>query len=111
VSRIKLGVFVAAGLAVAVVLAFVVGPEASSEPDGLNRVAIDEGLAGQEEPHDLEDSPLAGYGVEGVDDDRLSTGVAGALGVVATFAVAGGGFLVVRQAQRRHGRASNPRPS
>jgi PDGLE domain len=110
-SKVKLAVFITAGLVVALILAFFVSPEASSKPDGLNRVAIDEGFAGQEEPHGLEDSPLAGYGVDGVDDDRLSTGVAGALGVTLTFAVAGGVFLVVRQTRRRRGRTANPRPS
>ena len=39
--------------------------------------------------------PTAGYAVEGVDDDRLSTGLAGVIGVTVTFAIAGGLFLVV----------------
>jgi uncharacterized protein YneF (UPF0154 family) len=109
-SKVKLPVFIVAGLVVALMLAFFVSPEASSKPDGLNRVAIDEGFAGQEEPHGLEDSPVAGYGVEGVDDDRLSTGLAGVIGVTVTFAVAGGVFLVMRQAQRRR-RTDNPHPT
>jgi cobalt/nickel transport system permease protein len=95
--RTRLAAFIAAGLLVALALAFFVSPEASSKPDGLNKVAIDEGFAGQEQAHDLEDSPLAGYGVEGVDDDRLGTGLAGIAGVGATFALAGGLFLVIRR--------------
>jgi hypothetical protein len=94
-------VFVGIGLAVALALAFFVSPEASSEPDGLNKVALDEGFAGQERAHATEDSPLAGYGVEGVDDDRLSTGLAGIAGVAVTFAVVGGGLVLVRRTQRR----------
>jgi hypothetical protein len=109
-SKVKLPVFIVAGLVVALMLAFFVSPEASSKPDGLNTVAIDEGFAGQEEPHGLEESPVAGYGVEGVDDDRLSTGLAGVIGVTVTFAVTGGVFLVLRQAQRRR-RTANPHPT
>jgi PDGLE domain len=109
-SKVKLPVFIVAGLVVALMLAFFVSPEASSKPDGLNRVAIDEGFSGQEEPHGLEDSPVAGYGVEGVDDDRLSTGLAGVIGVTVTFALAGGVFFVLRQGQRRR-RTDNPHPT
>ena len=104
-SKVRLAVFVAAGLLVALALAFFVSPEASSKPDGLNKVAIDEGFADEEAAHDLEDGPLAGYGVEGVDDERLGTGLAGVTGVAVTFLVAGGIVLLVRLAARR--RADN----
>ena len=49
----------------------------------------------------LDDTPTAGYEVRGVDDDRLSTGLAGLIGVGVTFALAGGLFLVVRRTGRR----------
>jgi hypothetical protein len=100
-TRTRLAVFIAAGLLVALGLAFFVSPLASSEPDGLNRVAIDEGFADEETSHASEDSPLAGYGVEGVDNDRLSTGLSGVIGVGITFAIAGGIVFVFRQLQRR----------
>ena len=101
-ARRRLALFVAAGLAVALALAFFLGPEASSQPDGLNRVAIDQGFADEEAGHrlddsPLDDSPLAGYQVKGVDGDRLSTGLAGAIGVTVTFVLAGGLFLVLRR--------------
>ena len=107
--RLRLTVFVVAGLAVAAALAFFVSPHASSEPDGLNRVAADEGFADQESNHALDDTPTAGYAVRGVDDDRLSTGLAGLIGVGVTFALAGGLFLVVRHtgARRREGRGES----
>lgn len=98
--RVSLGAFVVAGLAVSAALAFLVSPEASSEPDGLDKVAIDEGFADEEANHALEDAPTAGYGVEGVDDDRLSTGLAGLIGVAVTFLLAGGLFLVVKRTSR-----------
>jgi hypothetical protein len=96
-----LGAFVGLGLAVALALAFFVSPEASSEPDGLNKVAIEEGFADQETAHATGDSPLAGYGVEGIDDDRRSTGLAGVIGVGVTFAVVGGAVLGMRRLARR----------
>jgi cobalt/nickel transport protein len=99
--RTRLAVFVAAGLLVALALAFFVSPQASSQPDGLNRVAIDEGFSDEEAGHGTEDSPLAGYGVEGVDDDGLSTGLAGIIGVTVTFVVAGGLFLVLRRTRHQ----------
>lgn len=96
-ARVGLGAFVAVGLAVALALAFLVGPAASSEPDGLERVAIDQGFADREAPHALAGAPTAGYEVDGVDDDRLSAALAGVLGVVATFVLAGGLLVVVRR--------------
>jgi hypothetical protein len=95
---VRLGVFVAAGLVLAVALAFLVAPWASGEPDGLERVAIDEGFAETATDHPLGDSPTADYGVEGVDDDRLGTGLAGALGIAVTFALAFGALALVRRA-------------
>lgn len=92
--------FVLAGLLVALVLAGVVSYYASAEPDGLTKVSEDEGFAESEEAHDLEDSPLAGYSTEDVDDERLSGGMAGAIGVGVTFVVAGGVTLLVRRRSR-----------
>jgi hypothetical protein len=99
-ARFGFGAFIAAGLIVALVLAFFVSPSASGDPDGLDKVAIDEGFADTETDHAFGDAPTAGYEVRGVDDDRLSTGLAGVIGVAITFAVAGGVMLVVRRARR-----------
>jgi hypothetical protein len=98
-TKVKLGVFIAAGLVVALALAFFVSPEASSKPDGLNKVAIDKGFAGDEKAHALDDSPTAGYGVEGVDDERLSTGLAGIIGVGVTFGLGLALFWVIRRSR------------
>ena len=100
-AKVRLGVFVAGGLLVALLLAFFVSPEASSEPDGLNKVAIERGFADQETAHALEDVPTAGYAVEGVDNERLSTGLAGLLGVAVTFAIGAGLFILVPRLRRR----------
>jgi cobalt/nickel transport system permease protein len=87
---------VLAGLIVALGLALFVSPFASRSPDGLDKVAADSGLDRAAEEHDLSDSPVAGYRVSGVDDDRVSTGVAGVVGVLVTFGVGLGVFALVR---------------
>lgn len=97
---VRFGAFIVGGLAVALALAFQVSPSASNDPDGLNKVAMDKGLADAETDHALDDAPTAGYQVRGVDDERLSTGLAGVIGVAVTFAVAGGVMLMVRRARR-----------
>lgn len=86
-----------AATAVAVVLAAVVSFYASSSPDGLERVAADEGFLDTARDHDLGDGPLADYGVEGVDDERLSGGLAGVVGVVVTLALGAALFRLLRR--------------
>lgn len=87
-TRTGMTAIVVGGLIVALGLAFFVSPLASSSPDGLERVATDEGFIDTAEDHELADSPLADYGVEGVDDGSLSTGLSGIIGVAITFGLA-----------------------
>lgn len=87
----------AVGLAVAVALAFVVAPHASSDPDGLEKVAADHGIDASADQHALVDAPLADYSVAGLDDSGLGTGIAGAVGIAATFLVGFGVFAVLRK--------------
>jgi hypothetical protein len=93
--------FVVVGLSVAIALATVVSQWASSDPDGLNKVAEDKGFASTEREHDLSDSPVAGYEVEGVEDERISKALSGLLGVGLTFAVGAGLFAIVRGRKRQ----------
>ena len=104
---ITLGAFVLGGLAVALALAFFVSPEASSAPDGLEKVAIDKGFIDTGTDHALRDLPTADYGVKGVHNERLGTGLAGILGVLVTFAV-GTGVLMVALRARSHRTVSGP---
>jgi hypothetical protein len=99
--------FVGAGLLVALIVAGVVSGYASSDPDGLERVAEDEGFAATAQESAAADSPLAEYGVEGIDDGRLGTGIAGVAGVVITLAATLGLFYGVR---RLRGSAGNRAP-
>ena len=93
-TNVKL--FVVAGLLLAVALAIFVSPFASSSPDGLERVAEDEGFAETAAEHRLDDSPVADYAVDGVDDERVSGGLAGLVGVLVTFGLGVGVFAVLR---------------
>ena len=95
--------FLLAGLLVALVLAGVVSGFASSSPDGLEKVAEDQGFAGTAEDSALADGPLADYGVSGVENERLSTGLAGVIGVGITFAFGLGLFALVRRGRDADG--------
>ena len=85
------------GLGIAVVLAAFVSFYASADPDGLERVANDEGIAAAERESHVADSPLADYGVRDVDNERLSTGLAGAAGVAVTLGLGSAVFYAVRR--------------
>ncbi|WFE34052.1 PDGLE domain-containing protein [Micromonospora sp. WMMD975] len=102
--------FLLGGLLVALVLAGVVSNYASSHPDGLDSsllkgctVNADDEITGgscpaqQARDHELADSPLADYGVRGIGNDFLSTGLSGVLGVLLTFALGGGLFWLARR--------------
>lgn len=86
-----------AAVAVIAGLAFFASPFASTQPDGLNKVAADHGLDRAATDHPLDRSPTAGYETQGVDDEGLSKGVAGLIGVTVTFLAVGGLLLVVRR--------------
>jgi hypothetical protein len=96
--------FAIVAVLVCLALAGVVSYYASGSPDGLNRVAIDQGFDKQEKDHGAQESPLAGYGAKGVDNERLSGGVAGVAGVLVVLVAAGGLGYVVRR--RAHDEAS-----
>lgn len=99
--------FLAAGVAVALIVAGVLSGFASGEPDGLERVSIDQGFEEEAGDHALADSPLADYAVQGVEDERISTGLAGIIGVAITLVVAGGLFYGLRlYGKARHTRGS-----
>ncbi|MEU7292370.1 energy-coupling factor ABC transporter permease [Streptomyces exfoliatus] len=85
------------GVVTALVLAGFVSFYASASPDGLEKVAADQGIDAKAKEHAAAGSPLADYGVEGVETARLSGGLAGVIGVGATLAVGTGAFWVVRR--------------
>ncbi|MEV0649810.1 PDGLE domain-containing protein [Phytomonospora sp. NPDC050363] len=107
--RVKLFAFLIGGLLVAFVLAGVVSNFASADPDGLDSVSREgctfnaedeitggECMAQAAAEHEV-GGPLADYGIKGLDNEFVSTGLSGVLGVVITFAIGGGLFWLVRR--------------
>ncbi len=82
--------FILLGLALALVLGVLLSPFASSHPDGLEKVAENQGFihAAEETPPAWEHSPIPDYEAPLVRHDAFATGVAGLVGVLMTFAVA-----------------------
>ncbi|SCK38845.1 cobalt/nickel transport system permease protein [Streptomyces sp. WMMB 714] len=85
------------GLLATVLCAGVVSFYASASPDGLEKVAADNGIDEKARDHDAADSPLADYGIADIADARLSGGLAGVIGVGVTLAVGSGVFVAVRR--------------
>jgi cobalt/nickel transport protein len=112
-NRARLGGLLFVGLLVALLLGGVASNFASAAPDGLDAVlrtgcrfdsdgrAIGGScLAQHEQANQSRGSPLAGYGVRGIDNPFVATGLAGIGGVLVTFGV---GCVVFRLARRRSG--------
>ncbi|MGH3876360.1 MAG: PDGLE domain-containing protein [Actinophytocola sp.] len=113
----RLWLFFAGFALVALVIAGALSYFADSNPDGLDSATIEgcevvETDAGEElrgdciarnaGEHGMADSPLADYAVGG---DSGFTGLAGVLGVLATFVVAGGLFWLLRPRSRSRSRS------
>jgi hypothetical protein len=90
--------FLIIGGIVVIVIAAVVSFYASSQPDGLEKVADQYGILDNAEDSATATSPLADYAVTGVDNDRLSGGAAGLVGVGVTAAI---GFALFYALRRR----------
>jgi cobalt/nickel transport protein len=89
--------FLISGFIASLLLAGVVSFYASSHPDGLEKVAEDIGFIETAKENTNADSLLADYGVKGVDNERLSVGAAGVIGVIATGVISTGLFMLVRR--------------
>ena len=82
---------------VAIALAGGASYYASSQPDGLEKVADEEGFLDTAKDSAVADSPLSDYGILGLDNERLSVGLAGVIGVIATALVALALFTLLRK--------------
>lgn len=85
------------GLALSLVIAGGISFYASSQPDGFEKSAGEIGFLDTAEDSPLADSPLAEYGVAGVENERLSGGLAGVIGVGSTAAISFGIFYALRR--------------
>ena len=93
--------FLAAGFLVSLFLAGVVSFYASSDPDGLEKVAEDIGFIETAKDHTYADGALADYGVKGIDNERASVGLAGVIGVIGTAVVGGALFIFIARKPKK----------
>ena len=99
--------FLITGFIASLFLAGIVSYYASSSPDGLEKVAGDIGFIDTAKENTNSEGILADYGVKGVDNQRLSTGAAGVIGVVATGAISTGLFALIRRKSGGKNKTSN----
>ena len=85
------------GFAVSLFLAGGISYYASSQPDGFEKAAGEIGFLDTAEESPLKDSPLAEYGVAGVENERISGGLAGVVGVAATASISFAIFYGLRR--------------
>lgn len=99
-TRRSVGWVIAAGIAVSLILAGFVSFYASSSPDGLEKVAEEHGFIDQAQDSANATLPTADYGIAGLDNERLSVGLAGVLGVVVIALVAFGLFALIARGKK-----------
>jgi cobalt/nickel transport system permease protein/cobalt/nickel transport protein len=92
----KTRTLVLVGVLAALLLAGVASFYASSHPDGLEYVAERAGFLDTAKEHPNADGPFADYTTDGVEDARLSGGIAGVVGALTVLLLAGGLVLVLR---------------
>ena len=95
------------GLGLSLIIAFFLSQLASNCPDGLEKIAEDQGFPDNTDNVVLwKDSPAPDYIIPGLKSEGLATGAAG---VAGTLAVAGLGFIVSRFIGLKR-RKDNPNP-
>ena len=89
--------FLASFLLVTLLVAGVASYYASSHPDGLEYVAGKVGFIDRADDSPAARSPFADYSTKGVDNARISGGIAGVAGSALVLVLAGGLFWVLRR--------------
>jgi len=89
--------FYAAFLVAALLVAGGASYYASSHPDGLEFVAGETGFLDRADDSPTANSPLADYSTKGIDDARVSGGVAGVAGCLLVLGISFGLFRVLRR--------------
>jgi PDGLE domain len=88
-NRISIKLFAALALALAVGLAMGLSPYASASPDGLEKVADQQGFLDAGRLAAIqEDAPIPDYAFPGIADERIATGTAGFIGTLGVFLIA-----------------------
>lgn len=91
-SRRFVATLLIVGMLGSALVAGLAGLFASQEPDGLQRVAQEQGFASSEQPSATSDGLLAGYDVDGVENEGLSTSISSAAGLGLTLVLGLGLF-------------------
>ncbi|MEM4201986.1 MAG: PDGLE domain-containing protein [Candidatus Hadarchaeum sp.] len=76
-----------AGLIIALFMASVLSLFASSEPDGLERVAEDQGFAEKAEGQEVIQAPIPDYILPGIEDEKVAASLAGLTGVLIILGI------------------------
>lgn len=104
--RIPTGLLIAVALAIAVGVGTAVAPLASSQPDGLEKVAEEKAFAETGRAHAVHNSsPIPDYAFPGVANERVATGLAGFVGSLGVFALMS--LLALGLRRRARGRPSS----
>ncbi len=93
--------FFVTALVVALLVAGFGSYYASAHPDGLEYVADKTGFLDSADDPKTADSPFADYQTKGVGDERLSGGLAGAVGVLVVLILMGGLAYAIRRRRPR----------
>ena len=90
--------FTILALAVAIGAGMALSPFASDGPDGLERVAQDQGFAERGRLAGVQQhAPAGDYAFPGVHDERVARGLAGLTGTLAVFLLGTGAVAVMRR--------------
>ena len=85
------------GLVIAIFMACVLSLFASPEPDGLERVAEDQGFAEKAAGQEVVHSPMADYVVPGIDNPQLAAALAGLVGVLIIIGLTYGWTVILKK--------------
>lgn len=85
------------GLAVAVLIALLVSPFASPWPDGLERVAKDQGFLEKGEGPPVFAAPVPDYAFPGIHNKEWATSIAGLIGTLAMFGIGCGVAALIKR--------------
>ncbi|MCC6573838.1 MAG: PDGLE domain-containing protein [Planctomycetes bacterium] len=83
--KLGAGLVVAGIVMLSLVLAFFVAPHASEHPDGLEKVAGQQGLPAGSPV--FTQGPMPDYRIPGITDPKLATGLAGVAGTLGVLAI------------------------
>lgn len=99
-TKKSIWMLVGVGIVISLFVAGFVSFYASSQPDGLEKVAEDQGFLATAQDSANATLPTADYGIAGVDSARLSGGLAGVLGVLVMAVIGFGLFWLLGRSKK-----------